>query len=291
MGTLKKEPVGREKGPDVVGALRDWVGSDHRIASTTESEESDPDRNRTLASAESSHQEDPARPAQNLPDADAGGSSASAESGYQGDPAQSAHDLSAGEAGDSWASAHQNPYDFHVAPPIQGHFPDPHHVNFLGDVSDGGVVNRPVRTATARSRSHAPEPLRAFSVTRRVADTLAYGLVTIAVVAVLVAFLSNDNLRLGGSNRYANQSLSAGSLTSESNPVPQQQLATQRQLETIANDLASVQRTLERLAARQDKMERNIATLQASEQNQVTTLSQAAVPIPSARPRRHRRSR
>ena len=42
MGTLKKEPVGREKGPDVVGALRDWVGSDHRIASTTETEGSDP---------------------------------------------------------------------------------------------------------------------------------------------------------------------------------------------------------------------------------------------------------
>ena len=281
MGTLKKEPVGREKGPDVVGALRDWVGSDHRIASTTETEGSDPgiasttefeefdlDRTRTLTSAGSTYQED---------------------------PAQSGEDLFDADAGSSWASAHQNLHDFHIAPPIQGHF-DPDH--FQGDVSDGGVAKRRAsdgpeeHVAAARPRSQAVP--RAFSVIRRVADTLAYGLVSVAVLAVVVAFLSNDNLRLNsGSNRSATQTLSAGPLTSELNPVPQQQLAPS-QLETIANDLASVQRSLEHLAARQGEMEQNIATLQASEQDlrqQLTTLSQAAVPISSARPRRHRGNR
>ena len=63
--------------------------------------------------------------------------------------------------GSSWASAHQNLYDFHIAPPIQGHFdPDPPY--FQGDVSDGGVAKSRAsdgpqeHVAAARPRSQAP---------------------------------------------------------------------------------------------------------------------------------------
>jgi hypothetical protein len=272
MGTLKKEPLEHEKGPDVVGALRDWVGSDHRIASTTASEESAPDGTRSLASAESAYQ----------------------------DPAASAQDLSAVDARGSSARVHQDLYDFHIAPPIQGQFdPDPQQVNFQGAVSDAAVANRdapdsPEERAPKAVPAPRREAPRAFSVIRRVAHTLAYGVASLAIVAVVVAFLSSDNLRLaGGSNQSVPQTLNAGSPTSELNPVPQQQLAPRSQLDAIANDVASIQRSVERLAARQAEMERSIAMLQAAEQNlrQVTTIGQAAAQTPIPRARRHRRNR
>ena len=47
----------------------------------------------------------------------------------------------------------------------------------------------------------------------------------------------------------------------------QQQLALQQQFETISNELAAMRRIADRLAARQEEMTQNIATLQSSEQN------------------------
>jgi ubiquinone biosynthesis protein UbiJ len=88
--------------------------------------------------------------------------------------------------------------------------------------------------------------------------------VTVAVAGIVVAFLSNlsnDSLRLaGGSVRSPTlENQGASSVTNQGNPVLQPQ-----QLEKVANDLASLRQTVERLAARQDEMERNVATLQAS---------------------------
>ena len=120
MGTLKKEPVGREKGPDVVGALRDWVGSDHRIATALQSLKGlTPDRNPRFGKRRGSYQEDPAQPAQDLSDADPGSSSASAGGTYQEDPAQSAHNLSDGDAGTLGRVLIRTPMTF-ISPPYPG---------------------------------------------------------------------------------------------------------------------------------------------------------------------------
>jgi hypothetical protein len=257
MATLKKQPVEGQCGndPDIVGALRDWLVQDHRVAVT----ESDPDRSSSSSTPDRTPTE-------------------------EADSAQPGQDRSA-DAESSSANAHQAPSDFHIAPPLQGPYgPDPHEANFPADVSDDSVANRhspdgpEEHVAAVRPRLRAPEPQpevrRAFSVTRRIADTLAYGFVVVAVAGVVVAFLSDDNLRLtGGSIRSPTpENQGASSVTNQLNPVLQPQ-----QLEKIANDLASLQQTVERLAARQDEMERNIATLQASN--------------PSIQSRRHHRNR
>jgi hypothetical protein len=270
MGTLKKQPVEGQRGkdPDVVGALRDWVGQDHRIAT-----ESNTDRSGTSSGSDGTNLEDAAELAKDLFNADERASS---------------------------ARAHLDRYDFHIAPPIQGvHDPDSHQADFQGDVTNTSAEEEAATAGTPfRIPVPRPEATRAFSVTRRVARTLAHGLVAIAVAGVIVAFLSDDSLRLaGGSIQSATpetQGAGEGLPTNELNPVLQQQLALRQQLERIANDLASTRRTVERLAIRQDETEQNIATLRASEQylrQEITALGQATVPNPSTHSRRHRRNR
>ena len=284
MGTLKKPPVGdqREKGPDVVAALRDWVGQDHRIAVT------EPDTDRSSSASPTPDRTHP----------------------EEADSERPPQDLSAG--GDPSANAHQDPYDFHIAPSIQElHEPDPYQAQFQDDVSNRGATNSHFPSDLEEHQAEhpqfrGPEPRpkapRALSVTRRVARTFAYGFVTLAVAGVVVAFLSNDNLlRSGGSiqsptpesRSVTAESQNAGSFTNQLNSVLQQQLALRQQLDRIANDLGSVQRNVQRLAARQDEMEQNLATLRTSEQNlrqEVTALSQAVAQAPSNHPRRHRRN-
>src|SRR5262249_34364276 len=156
---------------------------------------------------------------------------------------------------------------------------------FGGDVSAGGANEY---SATGPDQNEASARLRApearsespRSVARRVARTLIQGFVAIAVVGATVAFLSNDKLRLTRSSTQTvrPETVAPGLVTNPLNPVlQQQQLAVREQLDRVANDLASVQRSVERLSARQDEMAQNIATLRASEQNlrqELSTLDQ-----------------
>jgi hypothetical protein len=271
MDSSKKLPLKgrREHGPDVVGALRDWVGQDHRIASTGESND---DQGGTSLSREGTPKDvDAARTSQDPFDVETTLPSASGT------------------------------YDFHVAPSIQGlDDSDPGQPKFEGDVSAGGANEY---SATGLDQNEAPAhpcaPEPRFearqSVARRVARTLTQGFVTVAVVGAIVAFLSNDKLGLTGSSTQTvrPETAAPGLATNPLNPVlQQQQLAVREQLDRVANDLASVQRSVERLSARQDEMAQNIATLRASEQNlrqELTTLGQA-IGNSRAVSRRHRHS-
>jgi hypothetical protein len=283
MATLKKQTPGipseksaDQKGPDVVGTLRAWVGQDYRIART----EANPD---------------PIEPLSNPKRADPD----------QLRPIQPFQDISDRDSADPSASAHPNADDFHPAPPIHGLFePDPHE-NLQTEISRASAAARypvidPERLGAA-SRFGAPGPQhedpQAFrpSVTSRVWRTVTHGFVAVALACVVFAFLSNGGLEQRGDlirSAPANNQDPQPSAASQLSPVLQQQLVLQQQqLETMAKDFAAVGRTAERLAARQEEMTQNIATLQASEQSlrqQLTALTQATIQNPAAQARRHR---
>jgi hypothetical protein len=269
MGSLKNQG----KGPDVVGALRDWVGQDHRIGNT----ESNGHRGDTSSSPEeASEQLESGQPPQDLLDADP--------------------EIASG-------GVHQSPYDFHIAPSLQGPYdPDPQHANDYKGADPAPADERPhrgQRAATPHSRwraaevsPQAPGAIRP-SLTKRVAATLAQGFVAIVVIGTVVAFLSNSSIRLTGNSIQSSppETLPVQSQTVQLDSVLQQELALREQLESVANNLASMRQTLERVSARQDEMEQNIATLRAAEQNlrqEVTAIGQA-VPNPGTHSRRHRR--
>ena len=287
MAILKRQPpeVQREKGPDVVGALREWVGQDHRIATT----EQDPipttelERDRTDASS---------NPQRTDPD--------------QLRRIQSFQNLSDPDGGRGLsASADQNADEFHPAPPIHGLFePDPHEgfqtasTKGRAAATDPGID--PERHAAA-SRLPAPRPQhqdqRAFkpSVTSRVWHTVVHGFIAVAIACVVFAILSNKDIIQQRGDPVLSSAIksqaSQPSVANELAPVLQQQLALQRQLETMANELAAMRHIADRLAARQEEMTQNIATLQSSEQNirqQVAALIQTRPQNSATQSRRHR---
>jgi hypothetical protein len=275
MATLKKQTGPDQKGPDVVGTLRAWVGQGYQIATP----EVDPDRIEPSSNPERADP-DHLRPIQRF------------------------QDTSDRDKADLSASAHPNAEEFHLAPPIHGLFePDPHGSSQI-DVPRVSAAARdpgidPKRHAAA-ARSRAPEPQhvgsQAFrpSVTSRVWRTVAHGFVAVALACIVFALLSNGGLQQRGDpvgSSAANSQVSQPSVASEFAPMLQHQLALQQQLEAMANDLAVVGRTAERLAARQEEMTQNIATLQTSEQSlrqQVAALTQATVQHPATLTRRHR---
>ncbi len=157
------------------------------------------------------------------------------------------------------------------------------------------------------------------SVARRVFRTGARGFIVIVVVGGTFALLSSGDVKkqdiLGTwdlslswlssvlhTNLSQSYEVAAGSISKPLDQTPSQNTAllpatpgiqsapasvviesspeTQHRLETMASDLADVRRLVERLAARQDQMARDIATLQTAEQTLSERLS--SLPEPPA---------
>jgi hypothetical protein len=121
---------------------------------------------------------------------------------------------------------------------------------------------------------------------RRVFRTFAYGFIIIITVGAALAWQSSDDktkdmVRAWGiSLRQLSSVLGTKSHTaSDAAAEPVSKISeqasvaagsspeAQRQLETIVSDLAVVRRIVEQLAAKQEQMAQDIATLQAAEQN------------------------
>ena len=154
-------------------------------------------------------------------------------------------------------------------------------------------------------------PTRGPSVARRVFRTVAHGFIIIAVIGTTIALLPSEDrssvLRTGSSQdpdltallaskpldqmRMPNEALLTAAPSVRLEPVTvttELSAELREQLETMANDLAAVQRLMQQLAARQDQMAQEIAALQTAEQNASQKISSLSQTVSSVwiRPRR-----
>jgi hypothetical protein len=144
---------------------------------------------------------------------------------------------------------------------------------------------------------------RGRSVGRRVFRTFAYGFIIIVTVGAALAWQSSDDktkdmVRAWGislsqlSSVLGTKSPAASDVAAKPVSKTSEQASVaagsspeaQHQLETMGSDLAVVRRIVEQLAAKQEQMAQDIATLQAAEQN--VSEKKSSLPQSSAVPPR-----
>jgi hypothetical protein len=142
------------------------------------------------------------------------------------------------------------------------------------------------------------------SVARRVFDTVARGVLVVALFGVAFALLSSEKITAiddhlaSAPKTIPHESVNApddhpAAIKVPSEPAPPtiELLAPLRQqLEKMSHDLATMQRIAEQIAARQDKMAQDVVTLQAAQKSasqQILTLQAASVRAHSPIHRRH----
>jgi hypothetical protein len=238
MPPLKNHPsqLQRGKAPDIVGTLRDWVGQDDRIApSIVELEQSDSSSIIDQSTADEFQQAEPP------PD--------------RFEP-------------DSVATPFENARKFDSAPPLQDLFePDPYQPRSrAGLPGDSDFSESPTPVLAPGEPLHwQPRPSLASRLTR----TVVYGMLALALVGIVFAVISNNGIEQRGDSVSPDMKIATTQPTpvDEANPILQQQLALQQQLEKLSNELATVRRVAEGLAARQEETAQNVANLQTSQQN------------------------